>query len=434
MSKKLKITIIILFLVLIPAVYFIVRANDKNELKVLVNDYTGHQETNPKEKVKNEHEGHNKVVDPEKNILSVRKETVDLKDINLSPSQQVVANVAVDTVKVKSLSKEINTVGKITYDETKLFHVSSWIAGRIDKIYTNYTGMKINKGDKMLEIYSPDLVSAQQEYIQAYESYKQLRDNSFKEVGDSAESLLYASRRRLLLLGVKEWQINELEKTHNPRTVVPVYSTATGIIVSKNVQEGHYVETGAPLFDIADLSIVWMEASVYEYEMKDIRAGQLIDITTEAYPEETFNGKVTFVNPALEAATKTVKVRASLINYNLKLKPEMVVNAKFTVNLGQQMIVPRTAVLLTGDKPIVWIEQKKGIYNPVEVKVGKPTSEYYPILSGLKKGQNIVVSGGFLLDSESQMNTTNPHAGMNMPGMEKGKKPEKTENMGNMEM
>lgn len=429
MNKKTKISLIIAGLIGVTSSGYLLANAYKSEKEVKVASVVHSDHIIPKKEVKEvpvtDHQNHN--------LVTEKKEVpVNISEVGLSPSQQVMANVAIDTVKTKVLTKEINTVGKISYDETRLSHISSWIPGRIEKIYTNFTGLQVNKGDKMLEIYSPELVSAQQEYIQAYESYQRLKGSTLKEISDSAASLLEASRQRLLLLGVKESQLAEIKKTRRPILRVPVYATASGIIVAKNVQEGHYVETGASLFDITDLSKVWMVADVYEYEMASLKNNQEIEITTDAYPDETFSGKITFISPSLEAATKTVKVRAEFPNYNFKLKPEMVVNAKITASLPGTLVVPRTAVLLTGKKPVVWKETMKGMFKPVEVKIGQADDEFYPVISGLKKGDRIAVSGGFLLDSESQINTgADPHAGMNME-KDKATEPEKKGGMENM--
>ena len=161
------------------------------------------------------------------------KTSAEVNEVSLSPSQQVLANVAVDTVKRKTLTKEINTVGRITYNETSLTHVSSWTAGRINKLYINFTGAEIGRGQKMMEIYSPDLVATQQEYIQAYDSYLRLKNSSFKDITDSSLSLLEASRQKLLLLGIKDFQLQELKNTRKPQISLPIYAPASGIVVKK---------------------------------------------------------------------------------------------------------------------------------------------------------------------------------------------------------
>lgn len=340
------------------------------------------------------------------NLLNQKNDNkANINDISLSPSQQVMANVAVETVKSKLITKDINTVGKITYDETKLNHVSSWITGRINKLYLNFTGSEIIKGQKMLEIYSPDLVATQQEYLTAYESYLRLKGSSFKDIADSSLSLLDASRQKLLLWGIKDFQIKELQNNKKPQISVPIYAPSSGIIVKKNIQEGQYVNTGDILFDIADLSSVWLEADVYEYEMKTLNKGEKIEITSDTYPNKTFSGVITFISPSLDPMSKTIKVRAEFNNKNYQLKPEMTVNVKIHSVFGKSLVVPRTAVIINGQSSIVWLERKEGIYIPKEVKIGQPTDEYYPILSGLKFGDKVVVSGAFLLDSESQINT-----------------------------
>ena len=275
----------------------------------------------------------------------------------------------------------------------------------------------------MMEIYSPDLVATQQEYIQAYDSYLRLKNSSFKDITDSSLSLLEASRQKLLLLGIKDFQLQELKNTRKPQISLPIYAPASGIVVKKNVQEGQFVNTGDILFDIADLSNVWLEADVYEYEMKNLHKWDEITISSDAYPDETFKGMITFISPSLDPMTKTVKVRAEFQNRNYKLKPEMTVNTSINSILGRPLVVPRTAVIITGKSPIVWVQKKEGVFIPKTVKVGQPTDEYYPILSGLKEGEKVAVSGSFLIDSESQISSMS-----NMPGMDMGNKGSETNN------
>ncbi|MBC7474103.1 MAG: efflux RND transporter periplasmic adaptor subunit, partial [Candidatus Sericytochromatia bacterium] len=336
---------------------------------------------------------------------SISNDSTEMNEISVSPSQQVLANIAVDTVKRKIISKDINTVGRITYNEKSLIHVSSWIAGRINILSINFTGAEISKGQKMMEIYSPDLVATQQEYITAYESYLRLKNSSFKDIADSSASLLGATRQKLLLLGIKDFQINELQVTKKPKINVAIYAPASGVIVKKNIQEGQYVNTGDILFDIANLSNVWMEADVYEYEIKNLNKGENIDISTDTYSGEIFKGVITFISPSLDPMTKTVKVRAEFKNVNYKLKPEMTVNARIHSISGKILVVPRTAVIITGKDPVVWVQKKEGVFIPKKVKLGQPTDEYYSILSGIKEGEKVAVSGSFLLDSESQINS-----------------------------
>lgn len=358
--------------------------------------------------------------------------STDLSEISLSPSQQVMSNIATEPVKRKTLETEINSIGKVTLDETKNAQISAWIGGRINKLYVNFTGAKVNKGQKMFDIYSPDLASAQQEYIQAYESYLSLNKSELKEIADSATSMLNASKKRLLLLGIKEEQLKQLEKTRKADFSIPVYSPASGVITKKNVQEGQYVNMGDLVFELSDLSNLWVESNIYESDLLNVKNGQIVEISTETYPNEVFMGHIEFIKPMLDPNTKTATIRISLANKNNKLKPEMTVNTKIKSALGNSLVVPKSAVILSGKKAIVWVEKKPKIYIPKEVKLGKSNNEFFPVISGLSENEKIVTSGGFLLDSESQINTPVNKDKAEQKILEKTPKPDM--DMSNMKM
>lgn len=359
--------------------------------------------------------------------------STDLSEISLSPSQQVMSNISTEIVKRKNIETEINAIGKVTLDETKNAQISAWIAGRINKLYVNFTGAKVVKGQKMFDIYSPDLASAQQEYIQAYEAYLSLKKSELKEISDSATSMLNASKKRLLLLGIKEEQLKQLEKTRKADFSIPVYSPASGIITKKNVQEGQYVNMGDLVFELSDLSNLWVESNIYESDLINIKKNQMVEIFTETYQNEIFKGHIEFIKPMLDPNTKTATIRISLANKNNKLKPEMTVNTKIKSSLGNSLVVPKSAVILSGKKAIVWVEKKPKIYIPKEVKLGKSNNEFFPVISGLSENEKIVTSGGFLLDSESQIKS--PVSNSNPVHKHDSAKPKKADmDMSNMKM
>lgn len=358
--------------------------------------------------------------------------STDLSEISLSPSQQVMSNIATELVKRKTLETEINSIGRVTLDETKNAQISAWIGGRINKLYVNFTGAKVNKGQKMFDIYSPDLASAQQEYIQAYESYLSLNKSELKEIADSATSMLNASKKRLLLLGIKKEQLKQLEKTRKADFSISIYSPASGVITKKNVQEGQYVNMGDLVFELSDLSNLWVESNIYESDLINVKNGQMVEISTETYPNEVFMGHIEFIKPMLDPNTKTATIRISLANKNNKLKPEMTVNTKIKSFLGNSLVVPKSAVILSGKKAIVWVEKKPKIYIPKEVKLGKSNDEFFPVISGLSENEKIVTSGGFLLDSESQINTPVNKDNSEQKTLEKTPKPDM--DMSNMKM
>jgi membrane fusion protein, copper/silver efflux system len=331
------------------------------------------------------------------------KEMTMLEHVSLSPSQMVMANVA--TVKVDRIpfSKEIEAVGIVQYDQARQAKVTAWVAGRIDRLHVNTVGAYVSKGRPVAEVYSPDLVSAQQEYLLALKSREQLKNSPIQAISQGGEGLVGSARQRLKLLGVKDHQIAALEKTGKPNIRLSIYTPLSGIVIEKIVLEGQYVNVGDPLFIIADLSKVWVEAEVYESDFPFIKIGQKIDIVSQSYPGKTFTGRVSFIYPFLDPKTRTVKVRAEIANSGLKLKPDMFVNALIKMQLGDVLVVPVTAVMDSGKRQVVWQEMKPGMFAPRDVKIGARVGDNVQILSGLTRGDKVAASGGYLIDSEAQL-------------------------------
>ncbi len=339
-----------------------------------------------------------------------------LGHVSLSPTQMVMANVATTEAKVLPLNKEINAVGIVQYDQARQAKVTAWVAGRIDKLHVNTVGSYVSKGRPVAEVYSPDLVSAQQEYLLALRSRDQLKNSPIQSISQGGEGLVASARQRLKLMGVKDEQIAGLEKTGQPNIRLPIYTPLSGIVIEKIALEGQYVNVGDPLFNIADLSTVWVEVEVYENEFPFVKIGQPVDIVSQSYPGKTFRGRVAFIYPFLDPKTRTVKVRAEIPNPGLKLKPDMFVNARVLVPLGSSIVVPVTAVMDTGQRQTVWVEMQPGMFEPRDVKVGTRSGDSVQILSGLKAGEKVAASGGYLIDSEAQLKGGGGgHEGM--PGM-----------------
>jgi len=260
--------------------------------------------------------------------------------VSLSPSQMVMANVATVAVDSAPLDKEISAVGIVQYDQSRQARVTAWVAGRIDRLYVDTVGAYVSKGRPVAEIYSPDLVSAQQEYLLALKSREQFRDSSIQAISQGGDGLVASARQRLKLLGVKDFQIAALEKSGQPNIKLSIYTPLSGIVIEKIALQGQYVNVGDPLFNIADLSSVWVEAEVYEADFPSIKIGQKVDITSQSYPGKTFTGKVSFIYPFLDPKTRTVKVRVQIANPGLRLKPDMFVNVSLKIPLGQALVVP----------------------------------------------------------------------------------------------
>jgi RND family efflux transporter MFP subunit len=271
-------------------------------------------------------------------LIPMREEAGGGEKANLRLGERArqLASVQTTLVEYRKLTKSIFTVGKIDYDESSVAHVTAWVSGRTDKLYVNFTGTIVKKGEHLIYMYSPDLLSTQEEYLLAYRGIEQLRNSPIPEVISSSKTLLENTKQRLLLWGITEEQINELERTQTPQTHLTIYAPIGGTIISKDAFEGMYFKTGDMLFTIADLSSVWLYLDIYEYDLPWTRYGQDIEVVTESYPGEVFHGTVVFIDPFLNETTRTVKVRINMDNREGKLKPGMYVNARLKVKLGSE--------------------------------------------------------------------------------------------------
>ena len=251
--------------------------------------------------------------------------------VELSERARKLAQVKTDVLGYRSLTKDIYTVGLIEYDERLRALVSAWIPGRIDKLFVDFTGTQVVKGESMVWIYSPELVSTQEEYLLALETFEKVKGSPLDEVIDGAKSLSDASKRRLLWWGVTEKQIEELTKEKKIKQHTIIYAPISGIVIEKKALEGQYVMLGEMIYTVADLSNVWMKANIYEYEMAWIKVGQEVEVTTPAYPGEAFIGRIAFIEPFLDDKTRSVKIRCDIPNRQMKLKPSMYVNARIRI-------------------------------------------------------------------------------------------------------
>ena len=342
--------------------------------------------------------------------------------VSLSPTQRVMANVATIEAAIGTLNKEINAAGIVQYDQSRQARVTAWMAGRIDKLYVNSVGAMVSREKPIAELYSPDLVAAQQEYLLAIRSREQLKSSPFPSISQNGEGLVSSARERLKLLGVKGSQITTLEKNGKPDIRLAIYSPFSGIVIEKMVQQGQYVNTGEMLFNIADLSRVWVELELYENEFPNIHVGQQVEIRSQSFPEKVFTGRIAFIYPFLDPKTRTIKARVELVNTGLKLKPEMFVNAIIRVPLESTIVVPLSAVIDSGKRQVVWVESLPGMFEPRDVQVGQKNTDNIQILSGINPGDKVAVSGAYLIDSESQLKG-NSSEHDNMPGMQMDKKP-----------
>jgi len=355
-----------------------------------------------------EHAGHGPAQAPQqkskKAAQSQVKEQEPASAITLSSEKRQLIGVRTAVAGYRSLDRQVRTVGKVDVDETRLAFVNTKVAGWVKKLYIDYTGQKAVKGQPLLSIYSPDLVTAQEEYLLALRSQSAAAaPGGFSEVAASQQSLIDSAKRRLLLWDITPEQIAELEKNGKPQTEMVIQAPLDGIVLEKMVLEGTYVMPGMNLYKIADLSNVWIIADVYEYEAPLVTVGQEARVSLAYEPGESFTAEVIFISPVLDPTTRTIKVRLAAKNPRLKLKPEMFANVDITASSGARLAIPAEAVLDSGLRQIVYVEKNPGVFEMREVKLGVRGETYVEVLSGIRKGERVVTSGNFLIDSESQL-------------------------------
>ncbi|MEN6295153.1 MAG: efflux RND transporter periplasmic adaptor subunit [Chloroherpetonaceae bacterium] len=339
-------------------------------------------------------------------LVPVYEGEENINGIKIDPT--VIQNIGVTTeeVKKRTLTKEIRTVGKIDYNETRLYSVNTKYMGWVEKLYVNYTGKYVSKGEKLLEVYSPDLVSTQEEYLQAVK-YRKSLENSSEDIKKGAEDLIQSAKRRLLYWDISEIEIDNLENKGIPKKTLPIYSPANGIVTDKMIVEGDNIMTGMNLFKIADLSSVWVIAEIYQFELPWVKVGQTADIELSYLPGRSYKGKINYIYPYLGMETKTIKVRVELRNTsNYDLKPGMfaTVIIKSPIKI-ESIAVPDQAIIRSGERDIVIISLGNGYFEPREVKLGVAANNYVQILEGLHEGEQVVTSSQFLIDSESNLRT-----------------------------
>jgi RND family efflux transporter MFP subunit len=323
--------------------------------------------------------------------------------VRIKPEMQQLIGVKTEEARIRPLSKTIRTVGKVDYDETRLYHIHTKVTGWIEDLNVDYTGRLVHKGEKLLTIYSPELVSTQEEYLLALKARESLEKSPFEEIASGGETLREATKRRLILWDITDDQIRQLEKDGKVQTKMTLYSPVKGFVMKKFAQEGLFVSPGMHLYEIADLSTVWIYADIYEYEVPFIHEGQKARVSLPYSPGEVLEGKVTYVYPTLEPKTRTVKVRLEFPNPDGRLKPEMFTNVQIDAEMGSMLAIPEESVIDTGTRQVVFIDQGEGKFEPREVKLGVRVDRYYEVIEGLSERETVVTSANFLIDSESKL-------------------------------
>jgi len=333
--------------------------------------------------------------------------------IQLDARQRQTIGLTYGVVERRAIDKTVRTVGRFDYDERKLAAVSLKVSGYVDKLFVDYTGKAVRKGDPLFTIYSPELMSAEQEYLLALRNEKELAKSSIPSAAAAATSLAHASRQRLLLWDLGEHQIHELEQSGKPTLRQTIRSPASGVVLEKMVVAGQSVQAGMTLYKIADLSTIWVYGDVYEYELPFVKLGQPAEIRLSYAPDRVFDAKVAYLYPTLDPKARTLKIRFELRNSpDQFLRPEMYGDVTLRAALGERLVVPKTALLDSGRRQIVFVAAGEGRLEPRDVQVGDRVDDFVEIKKGLSAGERIVTSANFLVDSESQLQGAESMMGM----------------------
>jgi RND family efflux transporter MFP subunit len=303
----------------------------------------------------------------------------------------------------RPVEKTIRTVGRVGIDETRLADVRVKVNGWIQKVFVDYTWQPVKKGEPLFTFYSPELLATQQEYLLALRARKALGASPYQDVSSGTESLLEAARRRLALCDLTDSQIGQLEETGQAQHEITFYAPASGYVMERKAYPNQYATPDSELYRLVDLSRVWVQADVYEFEMPSVSLGQEATITTESLPGVAMKGQLVYINPEVKADTRTGTVRLEFPNPDLRLKPGMFVNVELHKSFGRQLTVPVDAVLDSGTRQVVFVDLGQGAFAPRDVTVGERMPDYIAILSGLRAGERVVTRANFLIDSESNL-------------------------------
>ncbi len=384
-------------------------------------------------------------------------EELGVRELKLSSRAEALADVQVMPVERRFITNRIRMVGKVEVDETRLAYITARVPGRLDRLYVDYTGVQVKKGDHMVHLYSPELLTAQEELIQALATVRKLEKSDSSLIRERAVATVEASREKLRLWGLTEKQIQDIETQPQAGDHITIYSPVTGVVIMKNALEGEYVKTGSRIYTVADLTRVWVKLDAYESDLAWLHYGQDVEFSAEAYPGETFVGKISFIDPVLDPRTRTVKLRVNLDNTDGKLKPEMFVRATVRARManggrvfapelagkwispmhpevvkdapgpcdvcGMQLVsaeslgyvpeeqeeaplvIPASAALITGERAVVYVRhpEKKGVYEGRDIVLGPRGGDFYIVNEGLREGELVAYRGNFKIDSAIQI-------------------------------
>lgn len=327
----------------------------------------------------------------------------ELAPIQLTPERRQLIGVTFATVERREVSKRIDTTGNIEADEQLQSYVQTRFAGWIQRVFVNQTFQYVRRGQPLFTVYSPDLASTEQEYTLALSARARVADSTVQGVFSGANSLAEAAAERLSLMGIPRSEVSRLAQGGNPRTVATIYSPASGYVVDRSAFPNMYVQPETKLYTITNFSTVWIYAAVFQNEAGSVKVGDRADFTVDTYPGESFPGRVDYIWPQIDMATRTARVRVSFGNAAGKLKPGMYGRVTLRIRMGEQTIIPAAGVLRTGMRNVVFIDRGAGYLVPSDVELGERVGDDLVVLKGLEAGQKIVASANFLIDSESQL-------------------------------
>ncbi len=308
------------------------------------------------------------------------------------------------TAELQSLSRQVRAVGRVAFNEEKITRIHPKTEGWVEKLFIDKTGQQVSKNSILLSVYSPQLVSSQQEYLLALNNLQTLSTSPFADIRNGAQQMVETSRERLEFLDVPEHQIHELESSGTTKKSLHIHSPFRGIVINIGAREGQYVTPATELFMLADLSTVWVYADIYEYELPWIKTGDTVEMQLAGIPGRTFVGRLAYVYPYAEAKTRTVQVRLEFDNSDLMLKPDMYAEVTIQAQRQEQAVtIPAEAVVRSGERNQVFVVREAGKFEPREVKLGLTDQGRVQILEGVKAGETVVTSSQFLIDSESKL-------------------------------
>ena len=326
-----------------------------------------------------------------------------LVPVQISPQRLQSIGVKTGEVERKLVEDEIRVTGNIAVDETRLAYVQVRFSGYIQKVFADSTYRYVRKGEPLFTIYSPDLVATEREYLVAMQNQQRLAQSTVAGVAEGAASLLDAAAERLKQWGVPQREIARLESTGQVQQELEVDSPVTGYITERNALPNLSVQPETRLYTVADLSTVWVFAEVFQNDLARIKSGDRAMLTVDTYPGRAFEGRVNFIYPQVDMATRTARVRLIFSNPGLKLSLGMFVNVVLKVQMGRQLVIPASGVLQSGTRQIVFVDRGEGYLEPRQVELGPRAGDEFIVLKGLKAGERIITSANFLIDSESQL-------------------------------